>query len=116
MKFNLFAIILSVIATQFCWRLTLLPTTKTIPPHPVLAPEIESSVESSLESGLAHSTSMSTLEIESSVESYLESGLAHLEQRQYRNAIADYTKAIELDPINLEAYQNRAEAFFFRAT
>jgi len=40
-------------------------------------------------------------------ESYNESGLEKNELKDYKGAIADYTKAIELDPEDASAYNNR---------
>ena len=39
-------------------------------------------------------------------------GLACYEKGDYDKAVADYTKAIELNPQDAEAYNNRGAAFF----
>jgi len=44
-------------------------------------------------------------------ESYLKRGAAYYEKGEYDSAIADYTKAMELDPNLAEAYGNRGNAY-----
>ena len=46
-------------------------------------------------------------------ESYNESGLEKYELKDYKGAIADYTKAIELDPESVYAYNNRGLSKYY---
>jgi tetratricopeptide (TPR) repeat protein len=42
---------------------------------------------------------------------YLDKGNRHLAQGQFDEAIAAYTRVIELDPESVTAYSNRGEAY-----
>jgi tetratricopeptide (TPR) repeat protein len=42
---------------------------------------------------------------------YYVRGEAYLELKKYPEAVADFTKAIELDPKNVIAYDNRGKAY-----
>ena len=39
-------------------------------------------------------------------------GIAYFRKKKYPQAIADYSKAIELDPNNLRFYKSRMSAYF----
>jgi tetratricopeptide (TPR) repeat protein len=47
----------------------------------------------------------------SDAETYFKSGNAHYQKGEYDLAIADYTKAIELNPNNVGVYYNRGLAY-----
>ena len=47
-------------------------------------------------------------------ESFLQRGTVYYEEREYDKAIADFTKAIEIDPKNASGYHGRA--LVYRAT
>ena len=46
-----------------------------------------------------------------SARAYNERGIAYHKQRKYRKAVADFTKAIRLEPTNATLYSNRAQAY-----
>ena len=44
---------------------------------------------------------------------YFSRGLSQINLKDYNGAISDYTKAIELDPNEAEAYKNRAISKYY---
>jgi tetratricopeptide (TPR) repeat protein len=46
-------------------------------------------------------------------EEYVEQGNGYYDEGDYEQAIAAYTRAIELSPDNVDAYYNRGNAYFF---
>ena len=53
---------------------------------------------------------ITTLAYAKTAEDYLESGNTKYNQQDYKGAIQDYNKAIELNPSDAEAYNNRGNA------
>jgi len=53
---------------------------------------------------------ITTLAYSQTAEDYYNSGLDKYDQQDYKGAILDYTKAIELNPKDSEAYYNRGTA------
>lgn len=47
------------------------------------------------------------LSCSNSAEDYIEKGYEHIIEGDYKEALKDFDKAVELDPRNLEAYNNR---------
>jgi Flp pilus assembly protein TadD len=46
-------------------------------------------------------------------EAYNHRGIAYYKQGQYDQAIADYTKALEINPKYADVYNNRAYAYYY---
>jgi len=56
-------------------------------------------------------TAVGNAESQISASEWLAKGNQSLEEQDYVNAIADYTKAIELNPLNANAYINRGNSY-----
>ena len=53
---------------------------------------------------------ISFISCKQTAEDYNKKGLAKFNVKDYKRAIADYTKAIEINPNNAETYYNRGRA------
>ncbi|MYB92774.1 tetratricopeptide repeat protein [Candidatus Poribacteria bacterium] len=47
------------------------------------------------------------------VEAYYNRGLVYRMKEDYKHAVEDYTKAIEIDPYNADAYYRRSRAWLY---